>query len=104
MAAGHIVSSQCVDVAASADHYFSQLLPSVSPGTSTFQTQAEKLSGSWYLTTYQDGAAISQTLLTVPAFSSCDTTEKFYDGMAIGWGVAAAIIAAWAIKNLRRSL
>lgn len=40
----------------------------------------------------------------VLTFPSCDVlndqSSNFYDGMTLGWGVAAAMVAAWGIKFL----
>lgn len=33
-----------------------------------------------------------------------DPEESFSDGMSLGWGVAAAMVAAWAIVHLRGAL
>lgn len=102
MAAGHIVNGSCVDVAASADAYFSQLQPSAAAGSPSYFTYASNDAGVWYLNTLQDGQPFTSFALTAPGFASCDTTETFFDGMALGWGVVAAMAAAWAIHTLRR--
>jgi hypothetical protein len=40
----------------------------------------------------------------VLSFPACDVlndnSTNFFDGMTLGWGVAAAMVAAWAIKFL----
>jgi hypothetical protein len=37
-------------------------------------------------------------------YSPCDYSAPFLDGMTIGWGVAAAMVAAVSFKLLRRAL
>lgn len=46
----------------------------------------------------------STTNAPILSFPTCETGQEFLDGMTVGWGVAAAIVAAWVIKNLRRGL
>lgn len=103
MSAGHVVGSLCVDVAASTDAFYSTLLPAVTPGNPSYYSFASKDSGVWNLHTYANGVLLNTSTLSVPSFASCDTTETFYDGMALGWGVVAAMVAAFAIHALRRA-
>lgn len=54
-----------------------------------------------------DGATYSAVSAVVPVSiqpSNFDPEESFSDGMSLGWGVAAAMVAAWAIVHLRRAL
>lgn len=102
MAAGHIVNGSCVDVAASSDQFFSQLQPIAAAGSPSYLTYASKDAGVWYLNTLQDGQPFTSYALAAPGFASCDTTETFYDGMALGWGVVGAMVAAYAVHMLRR--
>jgi hypothetical protein len=104
MAAGHIVNGVCVDVAASTDAYYSQLPPVASAGSPVYQTQATKDVSTWYLNTTQDGLPFSSFELVPPVFASCDTTETFFDGLVLGWGVAGAMVAAYAVHLLRRGI
>lgn len=104
MSAGHIVAGQCVDVAASSDAYFSTLQPVASATNPAYFTVASKNLNDWYLLTYSGPDLVSSTLLASPIFASCDTTEQFMDGLAVGWGIVAAMVAAWAIHVLRRGL
>lgn len=104
MAAGHVVGSACVDVATSADAFFSTIAPATTPGLVTYYSQASKESGVWYLKTYANGTLVTTSPLTAPAFASCDTTANFFDGLALGWAVVAAMVAAYAVHLLRRAL
>lgn len=104
MAAGHIVGAACVDVAASTDAYFSTITPVTTPGDVTYFSQASKDAGVWYLKTYADGSIVTTSPLIAPAFASCDTTANFFDGLALGWAVVAAMVAAYAVHLLRRAL
>lgn len=50
-----------------------------------------------------------QTVLPVIGFPSCtyqpelSATDKFTDGATLGWGIVAAMVAAWAIMQLYRA-
>lgn len=64
---------------------------------------------AWVIKKYTLSSAGALTLNSTTnapslSFPTCETGQEFLDGMQIGWGVAAAIIAAWVIKNLRRGL
>lgn len=110
MPAGHIVKGQCVDVAASADLYFSSLSPSAnilpngSGGTDSYTGAFSKMGTSWYFMASKNGTITGSTFMSAPSFATCDTTASFYDGLVIGWAVLAVMAAAWGITVLRRGL
>jgi hypothetical protein len=110
MAAGHIVNGQCVDVAASADMYFSHFVPVAmqvlnSQGEfDVLQLSMTKDAGQWFYLQFQNEFLIGSFPSAVPAFATCDTTTEFFDGMSIGWAVVAAMVAAYAVNFLRRAL
>lgn len=54
-----------------------------------------------------DGTNYASVSAVVPVSiqpANFDPEESFSDGMSLGWGVAAAMVAAWAIVHLRRGL
>jgi hypothetical protein len=99
MSAGHIVAGQCVDVAASTDAYYGNALPTQSAGNPAFISTFTKSATGWMHETYQGGTLISSVAAPVPTFSTCDTTEGFFDGMTLGWGVAAVMVAVYVIRR-----
>lgn len=109
MAAGHIVNGQCVDVAASADLYFSSKPGSVVSGLTTYEMIYTKPSTVWNIksVTYSSSGVATNRFevpAVVPTFPTCDTADTFIDGVTIGWGIAAAMVAAWLALQLRRAL
>lgn len=117
MAAGHYVNGICVDTAVSTHVFFSQNLPTTIHFSNT--TQIYKLfayaNGVWSLEEYNIASTGALTLnfratLPTPALAPCTydpsttNTERFMDGNALGWGVALAMVAAWAIHAMRRGL
>lgn len=110
MASGYIIGDQCLDVA-SAGHVYSHSMPrSLSfDGTNThlFVTSYDQNDNEFQIRHFIDGA-YSDSVLLIPSFTSCDTTtiptENFLDGSILGWGVALAMVAAWAIHSMRRGL
>lgn len=54
-----------------------------------------------------DGSTYSAVSAVVPVSiqpANFDPEESFSDGMSLGWGVAAAMVSAWAVVHLRRAL
>lgn len=116
MAAGFSVGAVCYATTAQAvDAYYSTLNPvsaSIS-STVTLYVDYSKTSGAWRKNTYQINSGGDYTLKTstaVPStvYGDCTTintpSENFTDGLLLGWGVAAAMVAAYAIHLLRRAL
>lgn len=117
MAAGHYVNGVCTDTALSTDSYYSQIMPIFSTaggGTEIYKVFANA-NGSWTLDEYTISSTGAVTLnfkspLPIPSLASCtydpstSNTERFMDGNALGWGVALAMVAAWAIHAMRRGL
>lgn len=106
MSAGHIVHGQCVDVAASLDHYYSHAQPFL---TSSSLTQFSKVSGDWKIQNYSISTTGTTTLrytanANPPTFPTCDTSTNYFDGLQLGAGILIAMSAAWAITILRRAL
>lgn len=110
MADGALVGSVCyLSQDAAADAYYSAVAPSQTPGGTTYLSEFVKVSGVWKLRRYQVSSAGDVSMLTdavAPAitFPTCDPAGSFKDGMTVGWGVVAAMIAAWAVVTVRRGL
>ena len=104
MAAGVVAAGRCVDASAAVDLYYSSAGPSVSAGSPEFVTQLERTVSGWFAVTYSGGSVVNTATMQAPAFAACDTTESFHDGMTLGWGVGAIMIAAYAIHLLRRGM
>jgi len=111
MAAGFLAQGVCYSTNVSAaDAHFLAQGPFYTAGATSYLGWFEKSAGLvWQIKrqSIASGGAITNLTTsnaTVPTFPTCDTTEQFFDGMSLGWGVAAAIVAAWVIKNLRRGL
>lgn len=80
----------------------------ITPGATTYMSNVVN-EGGWFIIRYSISSSgvstkLGYTALPLQSFPYCDTTTEFMDGMTLGWGVAAAIVAAWAVKNLRRGL
>lgn len=117
MAAGHYVNGVCTDTALSTDSYYSQIMPAFTPGpngTEIYKVFAN-VNGTWTLDEYTISSTGTITpnfksSLPIPSLASCtyqpelSATERFGDGAILGWGVAAAMAAAWAIHVMRRGL
>lgn len=99
MAAGHIVAGQCVDVAVSLDAYYGTAHPAQTAGSPAYISTFSKTAAGWNQDTYQNGTLISSVAAPVPTFSNCDTTANFFDGMTLGWGVAAVMVAVYVIRR-----
>lgn len=120
MATGYFSAGHCWPTTAEAldAHYLSKP-PSLSSATNGSGVYTEailhtyKTSGLWF---YQRVSCNGSTCSTntysawTPTFPSCtisavdDPVESFADGNVLGWGVVAAMVAAWAIVQLRRGL
>ena len=93
---------------AAVDAYYGSTPPSVQPGSAVYYSITVKKPQGWALDTYRvysGGTSVLQTssLLPVPVFDSCDPSESFNDGMAVGWGVASAMIAVGALMMIKRA-
>lgn len=95
------------------DAYFQTIAPTFyALGSDMHQVRYEGSGSTWWIKDYTitgNTATLNSTIAaTLPAFNSCTTPntpiENFNDGMVLAWGIVLAMIAAWAISNLRRSL
>lgn len=115
MALGYSVGGVCFSTSAEAvDAYYSNIPPSIlQTATTAYKLHYLYSGGSWLLqkqTISSTGALTTNYTIAVPTnvYGSCalsnDPATNFFDGMTLGWGVAAAMIFAWAIWVLRRGL
>jgi len=117
MVTGFFSNGQCLATFQQAtDTHWDSIEPELLiSGSTTIIHQAERLSsGAWVHHKYElstSGAMTDKFSIPLPPlyFGSCDIpysdpVQSFQDGAIIGWGIAAAMAAAWAIHFLRRAL
>ena len=110
MASGALVGARCFSSNAEAtDAVYSAAPIGQSVGQTTYVSEFVQSSGAWVVrrsVIAQDGAVTQLADAAAPSlsFPVCDTTAQFTDGMTVGWGVVAAMVAAWAVGALRRGL
>jgi len=113
MAAGYLAAGVCWPTSSQAiDAYYSALNPAIPSGTTTtYHYQTVKTSGVWYLTKYTMSSTGVKTTnwtsaLPTNVTGDCDNVNdpstNFTDGMQVGWGVAAAILAVYLIRRVQR--
>lgn len=88
--------------------YYSQIAPSQAPGITSFVNEFVQVSGVWHLRQSSiDSSGTWTTRSTTPApviaFPACDPVEGFVDGVAVGWGIAAALIASASLVLIKRA-
>lgn len=109
-ATASLVNNICYpSVAAAVDAYFSAIPVKYTAGSTSYRLEHVQVSGVWNIKSTaidnQGTETVNYTVAaTVPTFPNCDHTEPFFDGMAMGWGVAGAMIAALAIISLKDAL
>lgn len=107
---GALLGEKCfINQSDALDAYYSAQLPSVTAGTTTYVSEFVKVSGVWKVqrkSISSTGTVTAQTDANAPviSFPTCVEGQNFADGLTVGWGIAGAMIAAWAIAILRRSL
>lgn len=112
MATGYSFNGTCYATQAQAnDVYYAQHTVDVLPGATPYVSMFfwDSAANAWRHATYTvgtNGLWTQKTLVSMPtrSFPTCDTATTFTDGMTVGWGIAAAMVAAWAVKNLKRSV
>lgn len=107
---GYAYSGRCFSTVDDVtDAYFTGRPVEVTSGATSYATEFSKSGGVWESKGYSIDAAGVWTLrytsaASVPSFPSCDPAESFNDGLILGWGIAFAMVAAWAISHMRRGL
>jgi hypothetical protein len=90
------------------DAYYSSVASAVVPGATGYVIQFEKtVGGVWQQKSYSiasNGAWTLRSTTNAPVitFPTCDPSEPFFDGMAIGWGVVLAMVSVAAVMMMRR--
>ena len=79
----------------------------ITPGATTYMSNIVYEGSTWFNIRYSISSAgvltkLGYTALPVQTFPYCDVTEQFFDGMAIGWGIALAMVLAWGWKMVRQ--
>ena len=103
---GSLVGSYCYASSAEAlDGYYSASEPVHTAGSTSYLSYYEKISGVWSILRQSietDGTVTNLTTVVapIPTFPTCDPASNFLDGMTLGWGIASAMIAAYAVKWL----
>jgi hypothetical protein len=106
---GALFNGQCFGTnSEAADAFFTSQGPSYTAGATSYQSWYEK-STVWQIkrqSIASNGAItnLATSNATVPAFPDCDVNANFNDGMLLGWGIASAMVAAFAVKFLSRAL
>lgn len=101
---GYQVGWGCFETAReAADVYYSGVSPVLhADGFSQYQIGSE----GWQLNTYQNGAngpVLVSSIAAPTVFPECSNLQRFLDGAELGWGIAGAVLAAYAIKFLWES-
>lgn len=106
MAAGHIVGAQCLDVATAGHAIAHSIAPSLMfDGTNSHLHEVvyDEWDNMFAIYHTVDGSFVESFPYT-PVLSNCDTEQPFFDAMAVGWLVVAAMGATWAIVFLKKAL
>lgn len=91
------------------DAYYSGMAPAQTPGSTTYVLEYVKTGAVWYAKQYSVSSTgvwttRSTTAAPVPTFPACDPSEKFLDGVTMGWGVASAMVMVAAVMVARRGI
>lgn len=109
---GALFQGRCYDTQQKAtDAFFTSVGPQYQQsGTNAGQQTFfyAKYTSGWYVCveSVNSGTAPVCTVATSPVFPDCtdESAGGFADGVTIGWGVAAAMVAAYAIAVIRKGL
>lgn len=105
---GAIYGVKCYPSQAEAlDAYYSQVAPAATPGTTSYVLEYVKTGTVWQQKSYSISSTgvwttRSTTNAPVITFPACDPSASFFDGMAIGWGVAVAMVAVGAMMMMKK--
>lgn len=103
---GSLVGTICYQSADLAlDAYYAARGPSYTSGETSYLSYFEKAGSDWMIvrkSIASDGelTTLSSVVAPVVTFPDCNPSEQFLDGMTLGWSIAAAMVAAYAIKFL----
>lgn len=106
---GHLVNGRCFSTLdAATDSFYSVAGMKVYAATTSYEHYFYKSAGVWRhksntLTSTGTRNQRYDIVAPVPAFPACDPAASFFDGISIGWGIAAAMIAASSFALMRRA-
>lgn len=108
---GYRVGDRCYSANSdAADSFFTGAGPFYTAGATSYLGWFEKTAGGVWQIKRQSIASngtitnLTTSNATVPTFPTCQLSDNFNDGMLLGWGVAAAMLAAFAVKFIARGL
>ena len=118
MATGYLSEGVCwASVMEATDAHFQSIPPSsltVSTTTITYlHSYIKQANGTWNFVKQSYSSTGSPTLnysVAMPTlnFYACtlpnSPSESFSDGLILGWGIVAAMVAAWAVKAMSKGL
>lgn len=93
-----------------ADAFFLEQGPFFTSGATSYVGWFEKnVSNVWQIKRQSIASNGTITTLTtsnatVPTFPTCTPLDSMNDGLTLGWGIAAAMVAAYAIRFLANGL
>jgi len=106
-----LVNNVCYPTVNAATDAFFSLMPIsiVTSSASTFRLIHIKVDDQWKQNKVVYNSSGLQTQIytvniTAPTFPSCDSTQSYFDGMQIGWGVIAAMASVAAVIFIRKAL
>lgn len=109
MATGYLYQDQCYStLAAATSAHWSSNPVFMTSGTTSYISDVSWSGTAWVINKYtlsSTGVLTLNSTTTAPAlsFETCDTMDNFNDGLLLGWGVAAAMVAVFAIKSIKRA-
>lgn len=110
MATGYLFQNVCYPSLSDATAAKWQSQPSgITAGTTSYLTNLEFSGTAWQIKRYTLSSSGTLTLNTTTlapslTFPTCDTFTNFNDGLTLGWGVVAAMAAAYAFTLMRKGL
>lgn len=110
MATGYLFKDICYPTLAGATSaHWSDTPAAITAGSTSYLVDVSFNGSQWVAKRYTISSSGTLTLNTTTnlpavAFETCDTQEKFMDGMTIGWGIAVAMVVAVALMQMKRGL
>jgi len=108
MAAGFLFKGVCYpSLATATSAHWSETPSAILPGTTSYITDTVWSGTAWVVKRYtlsSTGTLTLNSTTTAPTltFETCNTQENFLDGLTLGWGVALAMVCAFAIRIQQR--
>lgn len=105
---GAILGTRCYPSQAEAlDVLYSGIAPALSAGSTGYVFDYAKISGVWHQRSHavtESGSWVLRSVSPVPTvdFPPCDPLEQFADGLLLGWGLSAVLVAVAAVTFLKK--